>query len=105
MEERVPFQVQLEGRQHRRLKLLADRRGRSMGALIRESVEAYLASLPPEDDPLLELIGILGEDAGPLPFGDVARHHDEYVADYLDEERSRPRSGEYARTTRRRSPR
>jgi hypothetical protein len=101
MEEPVPFQVQLERRQHRRLKHLAERRGRSMAALIRESVEAYLVSVPVEDDPAFEIIGVLGDDQRPRPHGDVARHHDDYLADYLEEEASpaHPRN-EYPRSSR-----
>jgi hypothetical protein len=86
MEEPVAFQVQLERRQHRRLKALAARRGVSMGAVVRESVETYLRSISADDDPLLGIIGILGDDAGPRPHGDVATHVDEYLADALEAE-------------------
>lgn len=80
MEDLVPFQVQLERRQHARLKALAEARGRSMGSMIRESVVTYLADQPVEDDPLLGIIGLL-EDTGEEPFGDVAINHDAYLAD------------------------
>jgi hypothetical protein len=104
MEDPVPFQVQLERRQHRQLKTVADRRGASMGALIRESVAAYLGSLPPEEDPLYGLIGSFPADEGPQPYGDVALHHDAYLADFyasevdapqdpLEEERTAPPDG------------
>jgi hypothetical protein len=86
MEEPVAFQVQLERRQHRRLKALAARQGRSMGAVVRDSVDTYLRSVPPEDDPLLGIIGMLGDDDGPRPYGDVSTHVDEYLADALEAE-------------------
>jgi hypothetical protein len=86
MEDPTPFQVTLERRQHRQLKWLAEKRGRSMGSLVRESVEAYLAALPAEEDPLYGIIGMLPEDRRPRPHGDVAVHHDDYLADYLEAE-------------------
>jgi hypothetical protein len=85
MEELVPFQVQLERRQHRRLKRIAEREGRSMGAVVRESVQAYLASRDVDDDPAFELIGMI-EDAGPTPHGDVGVAHDAYLAAALEAE-------------------
>jgi len=85
MEDTIPFQVTLERQQHRRLKAFAERSGRSMGAVVRESVEAYLASLPAEDDPLFGLIGLFRGD-GPTPHGDVAINHDAYLADIHESE-------------------
>ncbi len=52
-----------------------------MGSLVRESVAAYLAALPAEDDSAFGIIGMLGEDEGPLAHGDVAANHDAYLAD------------------------
>lgn len=86
MEDPVPFQVQLERRQHRQLKWLAERRGASMATLIRESVGAYLDALPTEDEPLYGLIGFFPVDDGPTPHGDVARNHDAYLADLHEAE-------------------
>ena len=80
MERPVPFQVQLERRQHGQLKALAERREQSMGSLIRESVAQYLTSQPIEDDPLYGIMGMFMDD-GPQPYGDVAINHDAYLAD------------------------
>ena len=80
MERPVPFQVQLERRQHERLKALAEQRDQSMGSLVRESVAQYLASVPVEDDPAFGIMGMFS-DEGPEPHGDVAIHHDAYLAD------------------------
>ena len=71
MEPRVPFQVMLEREQHHRLGRVAVKRGVSVGALIRESVAAYLSEISVEDDPLFGLIGMARDD-GPKPHGDVA---------------------------------
>ena len=80
MERPVPFQVQLERRQHEQLKALAERREQSMGSLVRESVAQYLTSQPIEDDPLFSILGMF-TDTGPTPYGDVALNHDDYLAD------------------------
>jgi len=80
MERPVPFQVQLERRQHEQLKALAERRDQSMGSLIRESVAQYLTSQPIEDDPLFGILGMF-TDTGPTPYGDVAVDHDAYLAE------------------------
>jgi hypothetical protein len=97
MEDLVPFQVQLERRQHRLLKELAQRRGTSMGSLVRESVEVYLAETPAKDDPALEIVGMLA-DAADTPHGDVGVRHDAYLADAYEREAREPRP----RRTRRR---
>jgi hypothetical protein len=81
MERPVPFQVQLERRQHEQLKALAERRKQSMGSLIRESVAQYLTSQPIEDDPLYGILGMFAGDLGDLPHGDEARNHDAYLAE------------------------
>jgi hypothetical protein len=82
MERRVPFQVMLDPEQHHQLRSAAERRGQSIGSLVRESVARYLADVAVEDDPLLGIIG-LGEDAGPRPHGDVATQHDSYLTDIV----------------------
>ena len=82
MEKRVPFQVMLDREQHHRLRRVAERRGESIGSLVRESVARYLADVPVEDDPLFGLIG-LTEDTGDQPHGDVATEHDAYSADVV----------------------
>ena len=85
MSDIVPFQVQLERAQHRRLKRLADSRGVSMGSILRESVAEYLASAPIEEDPAFGIIGLIDDD-GPTPHGDPAVEHDSYLADALEAE-------------------
>jgi len=93
MEDLVPFQVQLERRQHARLKSLAEAHGRSMGSMIRESVAVYLADQPIDDDPALGIIGLF-EDVGPRPHGDVAQNYDGYLADaYWREGHREPAGG------------
>lgn len=100
MTEHVAFQVQLTRDQHRRLKHLAATRGASMGSLIRESVAGYLDDLPVEDDPAFGIIGLI-DDAGDRPHGSVAIHHDEYLADVLEEEFAKGKRIRSRRATRR----
>ncbi len=80
MEQSKPFQVILDADQHRRLRAVAQRRGQSMGSLVRESVAAYLSDVSTEDDPLAGIVGLF-EDPGPRPLGDVGEEHDAYLAD------------------------
>lgn len=89
MSDIVPFQVQLERAQHRRLKRLAEARGVSMGSILRESVADYLAGAPIEEDPAFGIVGLIADD-GPTPHGDPATHHDAYLADALEAEGGSP---------------
>lgn len=85
MERNRPFQVMLPEDQHRQLHALAERRGTSMGSLIRESVAAYLSDGDIADDPLMGIIGAF-EDLGPRPHGDVGEEHDAYLAKIIGAE-------------------
>jgi hypothetical protein len=80
----------LDADQHRRLHLLSEARGQSMGSLIRESVSEYLAGTPANEDSLFGIIGML-DDRGPRPYGDVGEAHDLYLADAVAAEAKRPR--------------
>lgn len=80
-----PFQVNLDPEQHRHLRLLSERRGISMGSLVRESVAQYLADTPTDEDPLLQIVGLF-EDTGSKPYGDVGEEHDRYLADIIASE-------------------
>lgn len=73
---RKPFQVHLDESQLGVLRWLAERRGVSVAELVRQSVDCYLAQLPPEDDPLW---GIIGIGLGGPP--DLAERHDDYLVE------------------------
>jgi hypothetical protein len=75
----------LDPEQHHRLRRFAQRRGESIGSLVRESVARYLTDIAVEDDPLFGLIG-LADDRGPRPHGDVGIEHDAYAADLMADE-------------------
>jgi hypothetical protein len=76
-----PIQVYLRLDQLDKLRGLAGRRKVSVAELVRQGVDRLLADVPPEEDPLLELIGMF--DSG---LGDLAEKHDEYLARTFREE-------------------
>lgn len=76
-----PLQVYLRTDQLDALRALAKRRGESMAGLVRAGVDKLLQEVPPEEDPLLEVVGIY--DSG---IGDLSEKHDEYIAQMIEEE-------------------
>lgn len=76
-----PLQVYLRTDQLDALRALAKRRGESMAGLIRVGVDNLLQEVPPEEDPLLEVVGLY--DSG---IGDLSEKHDEYIAQMIEEE-------------------
>jgi hypothetical protein len=77
--KKKPVQVYLDHKLDAGLSFVADRMNISKAEIIRRSLEEYLPhAVPPEDDPLMEMIGLAGEDnAGPA---DGAENHDYYLA-------------------------
>lgn len=71
---RKPLQVYLRPQQLEPLRALAKRRGVPMSELVRQGVDRVLAEVPPEEDPLMDIIGMF--DSG---LGDLAEKHDEYL--------------------------
>jgi len=76
-----PLQVYLRSDQLDALRALAKRKGESIAGLVREGVDKLLDEVPPEDDPLLEVVGLF--DSG---LGDLSEKHDEYLAQMIEEE-------------------
>jgi hypothetical protein len=71
-----PLQIYLKPSQDQALRALAEREGVSLAELIRRSIDKYLAELPPEDDPAMDLIGL-----GRSGRGDLSTNHDRYLAE------------------------
>ncbi len=71
-----PLQIYLKPAQDQALRALAEREGISLAELIRRSIDKYLAELPPEDDPAMDLIGL-----GRSGRGDLSTNHDRYLAE------------------------
>ena len=80
-ETKKPLQVYLRSGQLDALRALAKRRGESIAALVRKGVDKLLDEVPPEEDPLLEVIGLY--DSG---VGDLSEKHDEYLAQMIEKE-------------------
>ncbi len=79
----IRTQIQLTEEQAVALKKLAAAENRSMADLIRESVETYMASGPPEEagparEEALELIGRYRSG-----MADLAKEHDRYLSEDL----------------------
>jgi hypothetical protein len=79
--KKKPVQIYLREDQVKALRILVERRGESMAALVREGVDKLLNELPPEEDPLLDLLGLY--DSGR---GDLVEKHNEYLARMIKEE-------------------
>lgn len=79
--EKKPFQIYLREDQIKALRIVSERRGESIAALIRQGVDKMLNELPPDEDPLFDIIGLF--DSGQ---GDLAEKHDEYLARMIKEE-------------------
>jgi hypothetical protein len=76
-----PLQVYLRSDQMDALRSLSKRRGESMAELVREGVDKVLEEVPPEENPLLDIIGIF--DSG---MGDLSEKHDEFLVKMVQEE-------------------
>jgi hypothetical protein len=71
------IQVRFRPEQLDALRALAQRLGVPVAELVRQGVDRVLADIPPEEDPLWDIVGIFD---GP---GDLAEKHDEYIADLV----------------------
>lgn len=78
-----PIQVYLKPLQDRALRALAQREGVSIAELVRRSIDHYLAELPVEEDPALQVVGL-----GRSGRKDLASKHDDYLAALAKEENS-----------------
>ena len=76
-----PLQIYLDQGQLDALRYQADRNGKSMAHLIRESVAMYLAQLPLEQDPAMSIIGI-----GSSKEGDLSAKHDKYLVEEFEKQ-------------------
>jgi len=82
--KKKPLQVYLRQDQFKALRTVAERRGESIAALVRQGVDMLLEGLPPEEDPLLDIIGLY--DTGT---DDLAENHDEHLVGMITKEGDR----------------
>ncbi len=79
-----PLQIYLRPDQDKALRQMAQTEKVSIAELVRRGVDKLLTDVPPEQDPLLELIGI-----GRSGIRDLSENHDYYLAQiYKDEHKS-----------------
>jgi len=79
--KKKPVQIYLRLDQVDALRALSRRKGESVAALVRKGVDRLLAEIPPEEDPLLEIVGLY--DSG---MGDLSEKHDQYLVQLIEEE-------------------
>ena len=79
--KKKPIQIYLRDDQEIALRSVAERRGESLAALVRAGVDLFLEGLPPDEDPLLDIVGLF--DSGVT---DLAKNHDAYLAELVQKE-------------------
>jgi hypothetical protein len=79
--KRLPLQVNVDPRLADAVYRLGQRDGVSVAAVLRESIERYVAERESELDPLDKLVGLWRDDGAPFDAADldeeVARAHEE----------------------------
>ncbi len=72
--KKIPIQIYLEPEQDKFIHLLSKTSGESKAAIIRSCISKFIASLPLEKDPALEIINL-----GASGKKDIAKKHDNYL--------------------------
>ena len=72
--KKIPVQIYLDPEQQRIIGLLSKTSGKSKAAIIRSCISNFIANLPLEKDPALNImnLGASGEK-------DIAKKHDDYL--------------------------
>ena len=72
--KKIPLQIYLEPEQDKIIGLLSKTSGNSKAAIIRSCISKFIASVPPEEDPALNIINL-----GASGKKDIAKKHDDYL--------------------------
>ena len=72
--KKIPVQIYLDPEQQRIIGLLSKTSGKSKAAIIRSCITHFIAGLPLEKDPALNIMN-LGASGKP----DIAEKHDDYL--------------------------
>ena len=72
--KKVPIQIYLEPEQDKIIGILSKETGKSKAAIIRSCISKYIAGLPLEKDPALDIMNL-----GTSGRKDIAEKHDEYL--------------------------
>ena len=71
---KIPIQIYIEPEQEKILGALSKATGRSKAAIIRSCISKFIDSLPPEEDPAMDIINL-----GSSGKKDIAERHDDYL--------------------------
>ena len=72
--KKIPVQIYLDPEQQRIIGLLSKTSGKSKAAIIRSCISSFIASLPLEKDPALNIMNL-----GASGKKDIAEKHDDYL--------------------------
>ena len=82
--KKVPIQIYLEPEQDKVIALLSKSSGKSKAAIIRSCISMFLSSIPPEKDPVLDIMN-LGSSGKKY----IAKKHDDYLISYEKKEQAK----------------
>jgi len=72
---KTPIQIYLEPEQDKVVSYLSKASGKSKAAIIRSCISKFIASIPPDKDPALDIMNL-----GASGKKDIAQRHDDYLA-------------------------
>ncbi len=72
--KKVPIQIYLEPEQQKIIDILSKTSGKSKAAIIRSCISKFIATLPPSEDPALDIMNL-----GASGKRDIAERHDDYL--------------------------
>ena len=75
--KKTPFQIYLEPEQEKILGALSKATGKSKAAIIRSCISKFIATLPPEKDPAMDIMNL-----GSSGRTDIAERHDDYLTSF-----------------------
>jgi len=76
---KVPIQIYLEPEQEKIIGHLSKISGKSKAAIIRSCISQFIATIPAENDPALNIMNL-----GASREKDIAKRHDEYLNSYQE---------------------
>ncbi|MDY6838816.1 MAG: hypothetical protein SWH78_12675 [Thermodesulfobacteriota bacterium] len=73
-QKKIPIQIYLDPQQDKIIGLISKNSGKSKAALIRSCVSEFIAGIPPEKDPALDIMNL-----GASGKKDIGQRHDDYL--------------------------
>ena len=75
--KKISMQIYLDPEQDKVIGLLSKSSGKSKAAIIRSCIRKFIASLPPDKDPALDIMNL-----GNSGKKDIAEKHDQYLTSF-----------------------